>query len=302
MNDEEQQRARQGILFAIAGYTMWGVAPIYFKAIQQVSAPEILCHRVIWSFIILTVLVHVSGKWQSVKNVLTSKKALYIVGSSILLACNWLLFIWAVNSDHMLDASLGYYINPLLNVLLGMLFLGERLRKLQWFAVLLAAVGVFIQVVAFGRVPVVAIGLAFTFGFYALLRKKVSVESQTGLFIEMLMLLPFAAVYLFGFASSATSDMLQNSMTLNILLISAGIVTTLPYLSFNAAATRLKLSTLGFFQYIGPSFMFLLAVLIYGETFTLAKAVTFAFIWGALVIFSFDGIRFSKKKKIATTS
>ncbi len=180
MNNDEQQRARQGILYAIAGYTMWGIAPIYFKAIQQVSAPEILCHRVIWSFLILTVLVHFSRKWKSVKNVLTTKKALYIVGSSILLGVNWLIFIWAINSDHMLDASLGYYINPLLNVLLGMVFLGERLRKLQWCAVLLAAVGVLIQVVAFGRAPVVAISLAFTFGFYALLRKKSAWKHKPG--------------------------------------------------------------------------------------------------------------------------
>ncbi|MCL9782924.1 EamA family transporter RarD [Vibrio sp. S4M6] len=302
MNNDEQQTARQGILFAIAGYTMWGIAPIYFKAIQQVSAPEILCHRVIWSFLILVFLVHFSRKWHSVKNVLTSKKLVYIVATSILLGCNWLIFIWAVNSDHMLDASLGYYINPLLNVLLGMIFLGERLRKLQWLAVILATVGVLIQIIAFGRVPIVAISLAATFGLYALLRKKVSLEAQTGLFLEMLILLPLAMIYMFGFAHSATSDMLDNTTHLNVLLVSAGIVTTLPFLSFNAAATRLKLSTLGFFQYIGPSLMFLLAVLLYGETVTLAKAVTFVFIWAALVIFSFDGVRFSKKKKALVRS
>jgi chloramphenicol-sensitive protein RarD len=221
----------------------------------------------------------------------------YLVATSLLVGANWLIFIWAVNANHMLDASLGYYINPLINVVLGMIFLGERLRKLQWFAVGLAAIGVLIQVVAFGSIPVVAIALAFSFGFYGLLRKKVSLEAQTGLFIETLVMLPAAAIYLLFIADSATSDLAANPMSLNLLLIAAGIVTTLPLLCFTGAATRLKLSTLGFFQYIGPSLMFLLAVLIYGEAFTTDKAVTFAFIWGALVIFSFDGLRHNKKSK-----
>jgi chloramphenicol-sensitive protein RarD len=220
-----------------------------------------------------------------------------LVATSLLVGANWLIFIWAVNANHMLDASLGYYINPLINVVLGMIFLGERLRKLQWFAVGLAAIGVLIQIVAFGSIPVVAIALAFSFGFYGLLRKKVSLEAQTGLFIETLVMLPAAAIYLLFIADSATSDLAANPMTLNLLLIAAGIVTTLPLLCFTGAATRLKLSTLGFFQYIGPSLMFLLAVLIYGEAFTTDKAITFAFIWGALVIFSFDGLRHNKKSK-----
>jgi chloramphenicol-sensitive protein RarD len=210
---------------------------------------------------------------------------------------NWLIFIWAVNADHMLDASLGYYINPLLNVLLGMMFLGERLRKLQWLAVFLAAIGVLVQLVVFGSVPIVAIALAFSFGFYGLLRKKINMDAQTGLFIETLVMLPAAAIYVFFIANSATSDMSTNSLSLNLLLFAAGIVTTLPLLCFTGAATRIKLSTLGFFQYIGPSLMFLLAVLVYGEAFTLDKAVTFGFIWGALLVFSVDGIRNSKKSR-----
>ncbi|MGF1742588.1 EamA family transporter RarD [Vibrio profundum] len=300
MNQSEQDRARQGIFFAIAGYTMWGIAPIYFKAIHMVPAAEILCHRVIWSFLLLTLLVHVSHKWRDVLNILASKKILYMVATSALIGVNWMVFIWAVNADHMLDASLGYYINPLLNVVLGMAFLGERLRKLQWFAVALATIGVLIQIIAFGSVPIVAIVLAVSFGSYALLRKKVSLEAQTGLFIEMLLLLPFALIYLLGFAHSATSDMTHNPTSLNLLLLAAGVITTLPFLSFNAAATRLKLSTLGFFQYIGPSFMFLLAVLVYGEPLTMGKTVTFVFIWGALLIFSLDGLRYSKiqRKKV----
>jgi chloramphenicol-sensitive protein RarD len=279
---------------------MWGIAPIYFKAISEVSPLEILSHRVIWSFFFLAILLHFSRGWRKVRDVLKSKsKMAYLVSTAFLVGGNWLIFIWAVNANHMLDASLGYYINPLINVLLGMLFLGERLRKLQWFAVVLAACGVLVQLIAFGSVPIVAIGLAFSFGFYGLLRKKVSLDAQTGLFVETLVLIPLAAIYLFAIADSMTSNLTGNPTNLNILLIAAGVVTTLPLLCFTGAATRLKLSTLGFFQYIGPSLMFILAVLVYGEAFTMDKAITFAFIWGALVVFSFDGIRFSKKRKAA---
>ncbi|MEZ8046110.1 MULTISPECIES: EamA family transporter RarD [unclassified Vibrio] len=300
MTQDDQQRTRQGILLAVAAYTMWGIAPIYFKSLSEVSPFEILSHRVVWSFFLLAFLLHMSRGWRKVRDTLTSKpKMLYLVATSILVGANWLIFIWAVNSNHMLDASLGYYINPLINVLLGMFFLGERLRKLQWFAVALAAIGVIIQLIAFGSVPIVAIALAFSFGFYGLLRKKVSLEAQTGLFIETLVMLPIAATYLLFIADSPTSNLSMNPMQLNLLLVAAGVITTVPLLCFTGAATRLKLSTLGFFQYIGPSLMFLLAVLIYGEAFTSDKAITFAFIWGALVIFSFDGLRNNKKNKRA---
>ncbi len=300
MTPEEQQRSRQGVLLAIGAYTMWGIAPIYFKSIAEVSPLEILSHRVIWSFFLLAALLHFGRHWRSVRDIIKNKtKMMFLVSTAILVGANWLIFIWAVNSNHMLDASLGYYINPLINVLLGMVFLGERLRKLQWFAVVLAACGVLVQLIVFGSVPVVAIALAMSFGFYGLLRKKVSVEAQTGLFIETLVMLPAAAIYLLFIASSPTSNMLDNPMQLNTLLIAAGVITTLPLLCFTGAATRLKLSTLGFFQYIGPSLMFLLAVLIYGEPFTSDKAITFAFIWGALVVFSFDGLRKNRKSRKA---
>ncbi|MBE4586762.1 EamA family transporter [Vibrio navarrensis] len=303
MTVEEQQRARQGVLLAIGAYTMWGIAPIYFKSISSVSALEILSHRVVWSFFLLAALLHFGRNWRAVSAVITNKnKMLYLLSTAILVGVNWLIFIWAVNANHMLDASLGYYINPLFNVLLGMIFLGERLRKLQWFAVALAACGVLVQLVMFGSVPVVAMVLAMSFGVYGLLRKKVSVDAQTGLFIETLVMLPAAAIYLLFIASTPTSNLLDNPASLNILLVAAGIVTTLPLLCFTGAATRLKLSTLGFFQYIGPSLMFLLAVLIYGEAFTSDKAITFAFIWGALVLFSFDGLRNNRNVRRAATA
>ncbi len=297
MTPEEQTNAKKGVLLAIGAYTMWGIAPIYFKTITFVPALEILSHRVIWSFFFLAIIIHFSHQWRNVVSIFQSKsKMLYLIATALLIGGNWLIFIWAINANHMLDASLGYYINPLINVVFGMLFLGERLRKLQWFAVGLAAIGVAIQIVVFGSVPVVAFSLALSFAFYGLLRKKVSVNGQTGLFIETLVLLPIAFIYLTWFANSATSSMADNDLHLNILLISAGIVTTLPLLCFTGAATKLKLSTLGFFQYIGPSLMFLLAVLIYGESFSTDKAITFVFIWGALVVFSYDGLTQGRKR------
>lgn len=297
MTPEEQTNAKKGVLLAIGAYTMWGIAPIYFKTITFVPALEILSHRVIWSFFFLAIIIHFSHQWRNVVSIFQSKsKMLYLIATALLIGANWLIFIWAINANHMLDASLGYYINPLINVVFGMLFLGERLRKLQWFAVALAAIGVAIQIVVFGSVPVVAFALAISFAFYGLLRKKVSVNGQTGLFIETLVLIPAALIYLAWFADSATSSMSNNELYLNVLLISAGIVTTLPLLCFTGAATKLKLSTLGFFQYIGPSLMFLLAVLIYGEAFSTDKAITFTFIWGALVVFSYDGLTQGRKR------
>lgn len=297
MTPEEQTNAKKGVLLAIGAYTMWGIAPIYFKTITFVPALEILSHRVIWSFFFLAIIIHFSHQWRNVVSIFQSKsKMLYLIATALLIGANWLIFIWAINANHMLDASLGYYINPLINVVFGMLFLGERLRKLQWFAVTLAAIGVAIQIVVFGSVPVVAFALAISFAFYGLLRKKVSVNGQTGLFIETLVLIPAALIYLAWFADSATSSMSNNELNLNVLLISAGIVTTLPLLCFTGAATKLKLSTLGFFQYIGPSLMFLLAVLIYGEAFSTDKAITFTFIWGALVVFSYDGLTQGRKR------
>ncbi|MDF2184844.1 EamA family transporter RarD [Grimontia hollisae] len=296
MNDAQQ--TRRGVLLALGAYTMWGVAPLYFKALTNVPPLEVLMHRVLWSFFFLALIIHASGGLARVKLLLKDKKRLGLLTlTALVIATNWLIFIWAVNNDRMLDASLGYYINPLINVVLGMVFLGERFRKLQWVAVVLAFSGVAIQVITFGSLPWVALVLACSFGTYGLLRKKINIDAATGLFIETLVLLPVALVYLLFIANSATSDMMQNSLGLNLLLVAAGIVTTLPLLCFNGAATKLRLSTLGFFQYIGPSIMFMLAVGLYSEPFTADKATTFAFIWMALAIFTFDAVRQRNKQR-----
>ncbi len=205
------------------------------------------------------------------------------------------MFIWAVNNHHMLEASLGYFINPLVNVLLGVVFLGERFRRMQWIALALAVCGVLIQLWKFGSVPVISLGLAFSFAFYGLIRKKIAVDAQTGMLIETLWLLPIAAIYLFGVADSATSHLSANPMSLNLLLVAAGIVTTIPLLFFTAAATRLRLSTLGFFQYLGPTLMFILAITFYNEQMTQDKLVAFGFIWAALLLFIMDALYTQRK-------
>ncbi|EMH4165262.1 EamA family transporter RarD [Pluralibacter gergoviae] len=287
----EAKQTRQGVLLALAAYFIWGIAPAYFKFIDYVPADEIITHRIIWSFFFMIVLISASRQWSGLKRLWqTPKKILLLALSAVLIGGNWLLFIWAVNNHHMLEASLGYFINPLVNIVLGMLFLGERFRRMQWLAVALAACGVLVQLWTFGSLPIIGLGLAFSFAFYGLIRKKIAVDAQTGMLIETLWLLPVAAIYLFGIADSPTSHMGHNPWSLNLLLIAAGIVTTVPLLCFTGAATKLRLSTLGFFQYIGPTLMFLLAVLFYGETPGADKMVTFTFIWVALAVFVMDAV------------
>ncbi|EPE2231872.1 EamA family transporter RarD [Cronobacter turicensis] len=287
----DAKQTRQGVLFALAAYFIWGIAPAYFKLIQAVPADEILTHRVIWSFFFMLALISLSRQWGSVKRLFSMPKKVFSLAlSAVLVGGNWLLFIWSVNNHHLLEASLGYFINPLVNVLLGMIFLGERFRRMQWLAVLLAACGVLVQLWTFGSLPVIALGLAFSFAFYGLVRKKIMVDAQTGMLMETLWLLPVAAIYLFGIADSPTSHMGSNPWPLNLLLMAAGVVTTIPLLCFTAAATRLRLSTLGFFQYIGPTLMFVLAVVFYGEVPGPDKMVTFGFIWLALAIFIMDAL------------
>ncbi|MBH3248166.1 EamA family transporter RarD [Serratia marcescens] len=292
----DAKQTRQGIFFALAAYFMWGIAPAYFKLIQQVSADEILTHRIIWSCFFMLALITLGRNWPKVRAACQNRKRLLLLAvTALLIGGNWLLFIWAVNNHHMLEASLGYFINPLVNVLLGMLFLGERFRRMQWVAVALAFTGVLVQLWQFGSLPIIGLGLAFSFAFYGLLRKKIAIDAQTGMLIETLWLLPVAAAYLFLFADSPTSHLSANPWSLNLLLVAAGIVTTVPLLCFTAAATRLRLSTLGFFQYLGPTLMFLLAITFYGETVGQDKLVTFGFIWAALILFTLDALYTQRK-------
>jgi chloramphenicol-sensitive protein RarD len=229
----DAKQTRLGVMLALAAYFIWGIAPAYFKLIYYVPADEILTHRVIWSFFFMLALISLSHQWPQVKKLLHMPRKIFLLAlSAVLIGGNWLLFIWAVNNHHMLEASLGYFINPLVNIVLGMIFLGERFRRMQWLAVLLAVCGVLVQLWTFGSLPVIGLGLAFSFAFYGLLRKKIAVDAQTGMLVETLWLLPVAAVYLFAIADSPTSHMGENPWSLNLLLMAAGVVTTIPLLCF----------------------------------------------------------------------
>ncbi|NMP16042.1 EamA family transporter RarD [Thalassotalea sp. Y01] len=289
---------KKGVINALCAYTLWGIAPIYFKLLSMVPAMEILVHRIVWSFVLLVAIVLLMGNWSKVRAIYRDRKKLaWLFFTSLILAANWLLFIWAVNNDYILEASLGYYINPLFSVALAMLFLGERLSRWQLVAVALAMIGVFIQLFSLGSVPYVALGLATSFGVYGLLRKKMPVDSLPGLLIESFWMLPLGLLYWAFFAESATSNMMLNDMSLNITLIAAGLVTTAPLLFFTAAAKRLPLTTMGFFQYVGPSIMFVLAITVYNEQLIFEKMLTFAFIWSALVIYSIDSLKRRRQRQ-----
>ncbi|WP_277977913.1 EamA family transporter RarD [Pantoea endophytica] len=295
----DTQQTRQGIGYALGAYFIWGIAPAYFKLVKEVPATEIMTHRVIWSALFMLLLITLTRSWTQVRSVLAQpKKVLLLALTAVTIGGNWLLFIWAVNNQHMLEASLGYFINPLINVVFGMLFLRERFRRLQWLAVLLATTGVLVQLWQFGSLPIIGLGLALSFALYGLVRKKIQVDAQSGMLIETLWLFPLAAIYLFGFADSATSHLSANAMSLNLKLVAAGIITTIPLMLFAAACARLRLSTVGFFQYLGPTLMFLLAVLFYGESLTPDKMVTFGFIWLALAVFIIDAVAFSARARM----
>lgn len=278
-----------GVFYALGAYLMWGFAPIYFKYLHAIPVYEILAHRVIWSLAVTAILISYMHAWRDVVNLFKyPKKIALLVLTSLLISGNWMIFIWAINNEHMLDASLGYFINPIMNVLLGLLFLRESLSRIKWLAVALACVGVSIQLIQLGELPWIALVLGGSFSLYGLLRKKVKIQAFTGLFAETLLVAPIAIYYLICIANSASSDMFVNSWSLNVWLISAGIVTATPLLFFGQAALRLQLSTLGFFQYLAPSIVFLFAVFVYGEDLNLAKMITFIFIWLGVCIFALE--------------
>jgi chloramphenicol-sensitive protein RarD len=288
----EENSSRNGALAALSAYLLWGFAPIYFKLLTAIEPGEIMMHRVIWSTVFLLMMIIGMKKWTQLVAIFKQPKILLQLSlSASFLAVNWFLFIWAVNNNHLLDASLGYYINPLFNVILGMIFFHERLRRNQLIAVGLALLGVLVQLFALGTLPIISLALASTFAIYGLIRKKLPINSFIGLFIESLLMLPIALLYWHFFVESSTSNMVTNTVSLNFTLIMAGIVTTAPLLFFTIAAKRLALSTLGFFQYLGPSIMFLLATFYYQETMKSAELITFIFIWAALALYSLDSLK-----------
>ena len=277
----------RGVLFALAAYVFWGVAPVYFKWVDFASAVEIVSHRVVWSTVLLVALLLLQRQWRALRS-LTFKHLGALLVSSALIAVNWGVFVWALLNDRMLETSLGYYINPLVTALLGVGFLGERLRPLQWFCLLLAAAGVMNAVVSAGVLPWAGLSLAFSFGFYGLVRKRLGLASTVGLTVETALILPVAVIFLV--TTSVTGTVEPRTTSELALLALGGLVTIFPLLCFGAAAVRLPLSILSFFQYIAPTLTLLLAVWVYGEPFRSAQWLTFGCIWVALVLFSMDAL------------
>jgi len=280
---------RRGYLLGLSAYLIWGLFPLYFKAIEQIPALEIIVHRVVWSAIfgaLLLLLWKHPGWWSELRS--NPRRLAVLTLSGALIATNWLVYVWSVNNGRMLEASLGYYINPLINVLLGMLLLGERLRRLQWLAVGLAGLGVAQQLWQLGSLPWVSLVLAFSFGFYGLIRKQTEVQALPGLVVETWLLLPIALAWLLLSPDSVSVQPAFWSDSGALWLGAAGPITLLPLLCFNAAARHLPYITLGFLQYIAPTLVLLQAVLLFGEHFGSSQLLSFMCIWAALAVYSLD--------------
>jgi chloramphenicol-sensitive protein RarD len=260
---------------------------------QSLPALEIIVHRTVWSFVFGLALVLAGGQWHAFIGVFRKPRLLLVLlGSALLISCNWLIYVWAVNRGRMVEASLGYYITPLVNVLLGMLFLKERLRPPQRVAVLLAAAGVTFLTVSHGVFPWISLALAGSFGLYGLIRKVASVSALIGLTVETLLIGGPALLYLVHLDRIGQSAFRHQGPAMDLLLIGSGVLTGLPLLLFTLGARRITMATLGFIQYLGPSCILLLGVLVYNEPFSKNQIVTFAMIWSALALYSWDAVRF----------
>ncbi|MGS0753327.1 EamA family transporter RarD [Roseateles sp. GG27B] len=279
-----------GILYASLAYLAWGLFPLYFKQVAQVPALEVVMHRTVWSLLFVLGVLLVLKRWAWMSDLLRRPRVLATFAlSALLLSCNWLVYVWSVQNNHVLDASLGYFINPLVSVALGFFFLHERPRRGQWLAVSIAAAGVIWLTVQTGSLPWIALTLAFSFGFYGLLRKVAKLGALEGLALETLMLAPLAAAALGYWSWQGRSALVQGDSHMIAWLVLAGPLTAIPLLMFAAGARRIPLTTLGLLQYIAPTLQFALGVWLYQETMKPARLAGFALIWLALLVYSLEG-------------
>jgi chloramphenicol-sensitive protein RarD len=277
----------KGTISTITAFFFWGIFPIYWKALQHVSSTQILAHRVVWSLVFVLVLLSIQRRWNEVKSVISfyPNVSIFLV-TSFLLGGNWLIYIWAVNSNQIVEASLGYFINPLVNVCLGMVFLRERLYRSQFISVALAFVGVLFLTLQYGRLPWIALTLALTFGTYGLLRKTAKAGSMVGLLFDTGFLAPIFLLYILFLAAHGSGAFASINLKTDVLLIGAGVVTAVPLLLFAYGARRIQYSTVGFLQYIAPTGQLLVGVFLYREQFTGAHAIAFGLVWVALFLYS----------------
>ncbi len=281
----------RGVLYALGAYLCWGFLPVFWKAVQQASPLEILAHRVVWSLLFLLILLAILRKWRWTRAVISDRRILFTFAlTSLVLSINWLTYIWAVNAGHVIETSLGYFINPLVNVLLGVVVLHERMRWGQWLAIGVATVGVLYLTIALGSLPWIALTLAFSFGLYALIRKMAALNSLEGLTLETLFMIVPASFYLLYLESVGRGTFGHLSPTFSSLLITTGVVTAIPLLLFAAGARRIPLSLVGILQYTSPTIQFLLGVFLYREPFSATKLVGFVLIWLALTLYTGESL------------
>jgi chloramphenicol-sensitive protein RarD len=286
LSNTPTQSQRAGLVAGLAAYLSWGLLPIYWKEIKMVPAIEILCHRIVWSLVFSGACLLISRHRHEVVEAFRSRRNLMLLtASSLLVATNWVVYIFGVNAGHVIQCSLGYYINPLVNILLGFLFFGDRLRPVQWAAVSLAAAGVANEVIRFGYLPWIALVLAFSFGLYGLVRKKMGSGPLVGIFIETAFLSLPALAWLGWLHVQGLGALGHLGLKTDLFLLSAGVVTTLPLLGFNFGARRLSLVTMGILQFVAPTCMFLLGVLVYGEPFNSGQFWTFILIWCGVILY-----------------
>jgi len=292
----------KGLLYGILAYTMWGVLPIYWHLLNSVQASQILVARIIWSLTFLVILLSLRRGWGWVKPLLLQRQTLLIVGiAAILLSVNWFIYIWAVTAGFVVETSLGYFINPLVNVLLGTILLKERLRTGQWAAIGMAAIGVLYLTVHYRTLPWIALSLALTFGFYGLMKKKVHLGSAESLTGEMAVLFLPALVFSIYLLITGQAAIVNSSATIQLLLVGSGIVTAIPLILFAAAARREPLSTLGLLQYIAPTLQFLIGIFILKEPFSGSTLIGYVIIWFALILYSLEGI-WQRRSQLAPAS
>jgi chloramphenicol-sensitive protein RarD len=280
---------RRGAVFGATAYLLWGIFPLYFPLLDPAGAVEVLAHRIVWSLVVVAVLCHVTHRWQSVRAVLTDRgRVLRLAAAAAFLAVNWGVYIYGVTSDHVVDTSLGYFINPLVTVMLGVVVLREQLRRLQWAALGVATVAVVFLAVQAGRLPWIALVLAFSFGTYGLLKKTSHVGALEGLTVETAVLTPLAVVYAVALQASGDGTLTSHGPGHASLLVLTGVITAVPLLFFGAAASRVPLTTLGLLQYLAPTMQFLLGVLLFHEEMGPARLLGFALVWAALAMFTVD--------------
>lgn len=276
----------KGILSGLGAYALWGFFPIYWKYLHDVPALQVIGHRIGWSFLLLIGIILVSGQWMEFRSVALQPRVIGIYSiAAILLSVNWLVYVWGVNAGFIVETSLGYFINPLLSVLLGVLFLRERLRPTQWIPVSIAAIGVIYLTAVYGRLPWIALSLAFSFGFYGLVKKLAPLGSLHGLTLETGIVFPAALIYLLIVERSGSGAFLHQSTLIDVFLIGAGVVTTIPLLMFASAAKQIPLTVVGLLQYIAPTLQFAIGVFLYKEPFDQSHLIGFGIVWVALVIF-----------------